>query len=334
MSNHSLISPPQKLLISLLVLVAAVCLSNATAKKAKPVNNQIDAYFSGLIKEFDKITNNPETRTSKIARIDKYLRKTLYTNNSFYSFIRANSKGTVISEVVRGKVTPRNYRKIAGQKSFTHAKQKKKPYYSLYKTKNGRRYLLWCNPILRGNSKQFVGALLVKIDLVDCLHEFAKTNPPPFLVKLEGKTIYSHVWEMGSGDAKIPFKVPGVEKIMVTYQGKPSKAAEPEKVAAAKASSKPEDIVPGKEKAKAPKKEGSVGEQILSEIKEKSDKKATAKAAEEEAAAMQTDKVFGKKKKKKASIVPYIGIALIVLLSLTVGAYLVIQNKREKESIL
>ena len=53
----------------------------------------------------------------------------------------------------------------------------------MIKNSRGRNYLMWINPLLNRNHK-LLGAVIVKVDIWDCIHEFSQDTDLHFLIKL------------------------------------------------------------------------------------------------------------------------------------------------------
>lgn len=177
----------------------------------------IDHYFAQIMDDFNHVVSAPVMTRTNLRAMDLHFVESLKQHQIIYSLIRTNSKGTVISEVIRGKAPLRNFRDISGQMWFQKVKQSFQDYYSLEKSKEtGRYYLFWCKPVLKSDD-QFVGAVVAKIDLWDCFHILSKETNSPFLVLLGNMSLYSHKWEKELTHEEQALTVPGVNDIVLRY---------------------------------------------------------------------------------------------------------------------
>ncbi len=207
---------------SILVIVLVVCTSFqvSASPMTTPLNQQINDYFVNLRDSFDKIASNSAVTTTSLARTDRYFVGVLKKQQTFCSLIRTNSKGVVTNEVIRGQTPERNYRSIAYQRWFKQVQQTGKDYFGFLKESTGRYYLFWSKPVFktrRSGSQTFVGAVAVKIDIWDAVHEFSQSVDVPFLVSLNKMSLYSHKWQKPDQFETEGLTVPGVENVSVSF---------------------------------------------------------------------------------------------------------------------
>jgi hypothetical protein len=195
--------------------------SRVSAQETPPdtLKERIESYFTALSDTFESIVDAPAVRGTRLRAIDRYFIHALQRHQTAFAFIRTNSKGVVISEVVRGTTPERSYRKIGSQRWHIYVKSKKKPYYGMLKGANGRYYLFWGRPVLKASrhGQRFVGAVAAKIDLWDCIHHFTSTITEPFLVKLGTLTLYDHKWHEVDDAVETRISVPGVARISLRH---------------------------------------------------------------------------------------------------------------------
>jgi hypothetical protein len=234
--------------------------------RADSLQVEFEHYFSTLLESFNTIANSSVLKKTRLYSMDRFFVSSLKKHQPVYSFIRTNSKGVIISEVIRGMTPERNFRKVRDQKWFRFVQRNKEDYHTLIKIKEtGRYYLLWCKPVLKGN-KYFVGAVAVKVDLWDCIHKISSNIDTPFLIRLGKKSLYSYRWKNIDSYDKIPLEIPGVKNISllvkkefveepVAAEAKPDTPA----VAAAETEKNQQPAVQNTEvkKEKKPKKEKS-----------------------------------------------------------------------------
>lgn len=284
------------------------------------LKKELEIKFLKIYEDFEKITVSKQMRSSRLKKIDRYFINCLKNNQLFYSFIRTNSKGTVISEVIRGKLPERTFRKINTQRSFSIPATKKTPYKKLLRVKSGRYYLMWSAPVLvqqSGKGEVFSGVVITKIDLWDGCHEFSKITDRPFLISINRKTLYDHKWDDLENFTTKKLNLPGsknlfirAEKTIVAGEIPLDTAADLSAVTALNSESR---------KKASPRESSAVS---------------TVKSAKK-SAGKPSPTLFAKKKKETSSFpYTYIGIAAIVLGALVFGFMLLRQSKREKESIL
>ncbi len=178
---------------------------------ADSLHVEFEKYFSTLAESFNTITNSSVLKKTRLYSMDRFFVSSLKKHQTIYSFVRTNSKGVIISEVIRGQVPERSFRKVRDQKWFNFVQRSQEDYYTFIKKKEtGRYYLLWCKPVVKGN-KYFVGAVAVKIDLWDCIHKISSNIDEPFLIRLGSKSLYSYRWKNIDAYDKIPLSIPGVK---------------------------------------------------------------------------------------------------------------------------
>lgn len=189
---------------------------------ANSLEEDIDKYFLDLQEDFNTIGSSSILKKTSLSATDRYFVSALKKNQVFYSLIRTNSKGTVISEIIRGEKPQREFRDISDQAWFSDMASQYKDYQGFIKNdETGRYYLLWCKPVLkttRNGSKQFIGAVMAKIDLWDCFYKFSTNREKPFLIRIfDRKDLFSHKWKNEEGYRESALSVPGIDKISVRY---------------------------------------------------------------------------------------------------------------------
>jgi hypothetical protein len=174
----------------------------------------IDRYFADLSREFDKIAANPHLRTARPRVIDSYFLGHLKRRQPLFSLTKITAKGLIACETVRGTVPPRRTKKsVAKQDWFPAMVKSPAPLYKLTED-NGRFYLVWTKPLL-GPHNRFAGAVIAKIDLWDCFHSVSQQTSIPFLIRLNGKSLFSEKWKTTASYTEDALSVLGVETISV-----------------------------------------------------------------------------------------------------------------------
>ncbi len=335
--------------IPFLFVLFVISVSSVWSAKAKSVDVRMDAYFKKLEKRIESFARSKRVTSSKLVNIDAFFREILIDNPEITSILRTNSKGKVLSEFTRNKKFKRNYRSIANQKIFKQIKSSGHPYYKVLGGTKRAALLMWGMKI--GTSKRFNGILVVKIDMITSLHQFAKTTKTPFLARTNGKLIYSHLWEGRSNPMENFVDVPGLKEMIISFGGEKIEGAGLQ-IASASVE---------EEKTKAPEKPMSRVDSILSDAigtttKDKSRKKmgdgtsADKKPAPDphdgkpmtaDEKSVPVPKVqekrggssFGLRKQDKSPNMLY-GILGLVGFFVILGLILAIKSKREEESIL
>ncbi len=195
---------------SLVLLMISLMTVESSASQQK---EEIESYFSEMIESFERISKGQALQKTRLTGMDRYFVSTLKQHQSMYSLLQTNSKGVIISEVIRGKTPERNFRKISDQRWFQAVKEKRENYFGIVKIQEtGRYYLFWCRPVIK-KRKYFVGAMVAKIDLWDSFHEIASKSSEPFLIKLGKKSFYSNHWNNVSEFERLSLDIPGVKRI-------------------------------------------------------------------------------------------------------------------------
>ena len=196
-------------LFSLLLVGSGFCSQDLQA--------DLNDYFTKIDAGFEKISEAGAVRSTSLRSAERLFVREMRRNQAYTMFFRTNSKGVIISEVVRGETVERPMRSVADQKWYRTVSSQKEAYYTLVKdSERGRYYLLWARPILKSGDR-FVGAVAAKIDLWDSFYEFSNSVYVPFLVKLGRKSLFSHKWKNSLIGGEKSITVPGVDRISVIY---------------------------------------------------------------------------------------------------------------------
>jgi hypothetical protein len=205
--------PNKKLNVLSLIVISIIIPLIFSSARADSLQLEFEQYFYTLEESFNTMANSSVLKKTRLYSMDRYFVSSLKKYQTIYSFIRTNSKGVIISEVIRGQTPERNFRKVRNQKWFNFVKRSQEDYHTLIKIREtGRYYLLWCKPIVKGN-KYFVGALAAKVDLWDCIHKISSNIDQPFLVRLGSKSLYSYQWKDIDTYDRIPLSVLGVKSL-------------------------------------------------------------------------------------------------------------------------
>ena len=184
------------------------------------LKEDIEQYFTDLWQAFDKIASSSSIKKTSLSQVDRYFVSSLKKNQTFYTFIRTNSKGVLINEVIRGEKPERKFRDVGTQRRYYYVSKKYKDYQGFLRDENGRYYLFWAKPVLkitRSGVKKYVGAAAVKVDLWDCFHKFASDVDEPFLIRLGRKSLYSNKWKKGVEFEEKSLEIAGVKRVSVRY---------------------------------------------------------------------------------------------------------------------
>jgi hypothetical protein len=188
--------------------------------RADELDEKCDAYFSKMFENFSAISKSTVVKKTRLTAIDRHFVNVLKRNQTFQSLIRTNSKGIIISEVTRGKTPGRNYRNIARQPWFLYIVRNTRAYHGFFE-EGGRYYLFWAEPVIITTSSgknKFNGAVAVKIDLWDSFHFLAKSVDQPFIVRMNGKSLYSNRWRQEFVPVEKKLDIPGIDRISIFYE--------------------------------------------------------------------------------------------------------------------
>jgi hypothetical protein len=195
------------LALALLLLVSVPCFSESMKDTA-------NAYFSLLKKDFDKLASSKAIKNSHTGPINGLFVASLKKHLPISYLARANAKGVIISEVVRGEMPKKKtHRKVGNEDWYSFIVKNKKAFNGISE-ENGRYYLTWSVPLM-GAKKRSSGVMVEKIDLWDCFHMLSKETTAPYLVRLEKKSLYSHEWKNESSFFEEPMTIPGIEQITI-----------------------------------------------------------------------------------------------------------------------
>jgi hypothetical protein len=232
---------------------------------SQDLQSDLNDYFTKIDAAFEKISEAGAVRSTSLRSAERLFVREMRKNQAYTMFFRTNSKGVIISEVVRGEKAERPMRSVADQKWYRTVSAQREAYYTLVKdSERGRYYLLWARPILKSGDR-FVGAVAAKIDLWDSFYEFSNSVYVPFLVKLGRKSLFSHKWKNSLIGGEKSITVPGVDRISVIYiqekQSAPAAAVQKDTVKEPSAVTAPVEKV--KESPEPAKKKGGSGTLII-----------------------------------------------------------------------
>jgi uncharacterized integral membrane protein len=173
-----------------------------------------NAYFSVLKKDFDKLASSKAIKNSRTGPINGLFVASLKKHLPISYLARANAKGVIISELVRGEMLKKKVHRKVGNEDWYSFVVKNKRAFNGISEENSRYYLTWSVPLV-GAKKRSTGVMVEKIDLWECFHMLSKETTAPYLVRLEKKSLYSHEWKNESGFFEEPLTIPGTERITI-----------------------------------------------------------------------------------------------------------------------
>jgi hypothetical protein len=180
------------------------------------VKQDLDTYFAKIDETLTAIQKSSAIKSIDLKLAENLFVRELKRNQSFYAFYRANSKGKVVSELVRMKSVERTGTNVEKEQWFKAVEKNKEDFYTVFKDEErGRYYLIWSKPILK--KEQFKGAVCLKVDLWDCFYDYSNGIYYPILVKLGKKTLFSHKWNDVINSTEERLVVPGIKNISVKY---------------------------------------------------------------------------------------------------------------------
>jgi hypothetical protein len=213
-----------------LLFVPFFCVSffiHSASGESVDFQGDLNRFFSSFDATFTGIVNTNAVKSTDLRQAERLFIREMKKHQAFNTFIRTNSKGSVIAEIVRAERVERPMRDVSDQKWFKFVSEKKESYYSLIKDdERGRYYLFWGRPILKQGNR-FVGSVLLKIDLWDGFYEFSNTVYQPFLIKLGRKSLFAHKWGDGNNVTEKPISIQGIERISVVYSSENMPAGTP-----------------------------------------------------------------------------------------------------------
>ena len=153
-------------------------------------------------------------------QVNAYFSKTIKKHQTLNALFKINAKGIVVNEYVRSEKPLKKKRTVSKQPWYSRVVKTQKDVNCLVREKNGRYYLYWSSPLFRkvSGAQRFDGVVTAKIDVWDCFYKLASTSPESFLIRLNGTTLYAHLWENKRIFVEDRLAVPGIEKISVRYQ--------------------------------------------------------------------------------------------------------------------
>jgi hypothetical protein len=180
------------------------------------VQQDLNEYFAKMDETFTKLQKSSAIKSTNLKMAENLFFRELKKNQSYFAYLRANSKGKIVSEVVRGKTVERTGTDVQNESWFKNVQKNNEDFYTVFKDEErGRYYLIWSKPILK--QERFVGAACLKIDLWDSFYEFSNSIYYPFLIKLGKKSLFSHKWSDDISYQEEPLTIPGIKNISVRY---------------------------------------------------------------------------------------------------------------------
>ena len=227
----------------LLALAAAAPL--AAVSPADSLKADIDAYFSGVRAAFEDVASATVVQQVDASAADRHFVNALVKYPAMTTLLRANAKGVLVNEVVRGKRPQRVYRNVAAQRWFVEAKGWR-PYDGAVSEKESAMLLLWARPIVvakPSGARRFAGAVAVKVDLAECLRTVTTVYDRPFQLLVKGQVFFAHRWEPAERTHVASLQIAGLDdaQIVVPY---PVAVAPPPSLATASATPAPSRKAP------------------------------------------------------------------------------------------
>jgi hypothetical protein len=180
------------------------------------IQQDLNDYFAGIDTTLSTLQRSQALRSTERRPAENLFIRELKRNQSYYAFWRVNSKGKIVSEVIRGKNPARPGTDVENENWFKSVKKNNEDFYTVFKDEErGRYYLIWSKPVLKND--KFVGAVCLKIDLWDSFYEYSNGVYFPFSIKLGKKTLFSHKWKDQMTYQEDNLIVPGIKSISVRY---------------------------------------------------------------------------------------------------------------------
>lgn len=195
------------LALALPLLVSVPCFSDSLKDTA-------NAYFAVLKKDFDKLAANKAIKNPRTGPVNVLFAASLKKHLPISYLARANTKGVIINEVVRGEKPRKKVHRKTGKAEWYSFAVKNKKAFSGISEENGRYWLTWSKPLM-GAKKRSAGVVVEKIDLSDCFQLLSKETTAPYLVRVGQKSLYSYKWTNDSSYLEEPLTIPGIEKITI-----------------------------------------------------------------------------------------------------------------------
>jgi hypothetical protein len=247
-----------------LILFFGFTMVPAALGTTSDLQTDINNFFVKIDASFARIVETGALRSTSLRPAERLFIREMRKNPVYTEFLRTNSKGVVISEVVRGQKVEQPMRNVADQRWFKRVSQKNEAYYTLIKDEDrGRFYLFWARPILKRGDR-FVGAVVAKIDLWDSFYEFSNSTYVPFLIKLGRKSLFDHKWKNNTDGVEKELSIQGIDKISVmcaeeVKQPEDAVAAQKDTAARVAAAAAPAVTDQVSNTPKPPKKKGGSG---------------------------------------------------------------------------
>lgn len=239
----------------LLAAIAVLLALPSPGEAAQSPVTEIVAHFDSLEQVVGQIADDERARSSNLRTTTSYFRQLMDRYPEIHDLLRINSRGKVTNELARDGKTGKRYRSVARQSWFRTVGPGMEPYYGKVKTRGGRYFLFWALPIIIDGRSG--GAILAKLDLIECFEGAAVRVDGPFRVYYDGRRVVSHEWRGVDEAESARFDILGLEGLTVKYDAEnaPAAAATPAKREVPAAQSKP--VAPAAKAAPAaPKKQG------------------------------------------------------------------------------
>lgn len=198
-------------------VLVTLCVGNSLAADDS-LEVTAQQYFADMYERFEKTVASKYATGTDRAALNQHFVWVMKRFPTMHSFVKTNSKGTVINKVSFGSVPDKVYEDVPNGAWYSHIALNHKAREKVWFDKeSGRYYLVWSRPVEAGPNKKFVGVLAVKIDLWDTFHKFGKTTEMPFLAFINGKALYAHDWKRYKDYIARTFEIPGVRKASMRY---------------------------------------------------------------------------------------------------------------------
>jgi hypothetical protein len=183
--------------------------------------------FVQLEQNLNDLAGNPAMRGG-VKAVPPLLRQFIRDHEAIVAIMRTNSKGKVVNEIVRNGEAGELYRDISGQ-AWYRKTSALRPYFSKIRMADKSVQLLWSLPIRirQSGSERFGGALMVRIDPVNCFETVAMAYGQPFEVFAGATRLYSYQWRSTYAAALTPVTIHGLSGAMLHSQKEEAMAEAP-----------------------------------------------------------------------------------------------------------
>jgi hypothetical protein len=179
-----------------------------------------NAYFAGLQKTIGQSAGSSKVSALTSSITDQFFVGVLKEYGAVNALLRTNSKGLVLSEVVRGR-SPRPVRRSEVTRLWCASVMQTRTWYRGSDTTEDPAHpvLLWSEPIVK--SGRLVGVLCAKVDMAAGIGEALAGEAEPFVVMRNGRPLYTNLWKDTAHFVERSLALPGDSTLVIRCAAAP-----------------------------------------------------------------------------------------------------------------